>query len=244
MQKNCRNMKWTFCLTVLCYGTLIVADYNYVALLNELGMSNPVIVGEKSKLRSKEMFHLMKDVMKLNQTIFLTTNIRNISLLKSPGIAIESFNDNFKSLFDTQNMNANIKRPWIIVTKNLKKYSRIDEPLYFLANETLLEHYELKSMTKTNALGTLLGKEFEWNKDYSKDFFERRANFEGITLLGMTDTEMNFNQLPKGFENIAMDSIKVPNTKEVRPFQNHVKGSYPRKILLVFFICLNTRSDN
>ena len=219
---KCRNMKWTFLLALLCYGTLIVADYNYLALLKQLGMSNPVIVGEKSKLRSNEMFYLMKDVMKLNQTIFLTTNVRNISLRKSPGIAIESFNDNFKSLFDTQNTNANIKRPWIIVTKKLNEYSRIDEPLYFLANETLSERYELKSIFKTNVLGTLLGKEFEWNKDYSKDFFERRANFEGITLLGMTDTELNFNQLPKGFENIAMDSIKVPNTKEVRPFQNDV----------------------
>ena len=208
-------MKWTFCLTVLCYGTLIVADYNYVALLNELGMSNPVIVGEKSKLRSKEMFHLMKDVMKLNQTICLTYNIRNISLLKSPGIMIEPFNENIKSLFDNQTMKANIKRPWIIVTRKLNRYSRIDEPLYFVANETLLERYEFKSINKTNVLGTLIGKKFEWNKNYPEDFFERRANFEGITLLGMTENELNFNQLQKGFEHSVKDSIKVPNTYEV-----------------------------
>ena len=192
-----------------------MADYNYLPLLDQLGMSNPVIMGKESKLRSKEMFHLMKDVIKLNQTICLTTNIRNISLLKSPGIAIEPFNDNFKSLFDTQNMNANIKRPWIIVTKNLKKYSKIDEPLYFLANETLLEHYKLKSMSKTNILGTLNGKEFEWNREYPEDFFARRANFEGITLLGMTDVELNFNLLPEGFEKMVEVSRKVPNTYEV-----------------------------
>ena len=214
MQRNFKNMKWTFYL-ILCYGNLIMADYNYLPLLNQLGMSNPVIIGENSKLKNKEMFHLMKDVMKLNQTICLTTNIRNTNLLKSPGIAIEPFNDNFKSLFDTQNMNANIKRPWIIVTKNLKKYSRIDEPLYLLANETLLEQYDLKSMTRTNILGTLNGKEFEWNREYPEDFFERRANFEGITLLGMTDVELNFNKLPKGFEKIVNDSRKVPNTYEV-----------------------------
>ena len=208
-------MKWRSCITVLCYGTLIVADYNYVPLLNQLGMSNPVIIGEKSTLKNKKMFHLMKDVMKLNQTICLTTNIRNTSLLKSPGIAIEPFNDNVKSLFDIQDMNANIKRPWIIVTNNLKKYSRIDEPLYLLANETLLEQYELKSVTKTNILGTLNGEEFEWNREYPEDFFERRANFEGITLLGMTDVELNFNQLPKGFEKMVKDSRKVPNTYEV-----------------------------
>ena len=208
-------MKWTSCIMVLCYGTLIVADYNYVPLLNQLGMSNLVIVGEKSILKSKEMFHFMKDVMKLNQTICLTTNIRNTSLLKSPGIAIEPFNDDFKSLFNTLNMNANIKRPWIVVTKNLKKYSKIDEPLYLLANETLLEQYKLKSMTKTNILGTLNGKEFKWNREYPEDFFERRANFEGITLLGMTDVELNFNQLPKGFEKIVKESRKVPSTYEV-----------------------------
>ena len=153
--------------------------------------------------------------MKLNQTICLTYNVRNISLLNSPGIIIESFNENIRSLFDNQTMKANIKRSWIIVTEKPNGYSRIDEPLYFLSNKTLLERYELKSITKTNILGTLIGKMFEWNKNYPEDFFERRANFEGITLLGMTDNELNFNQLQKGFENIAEDSLKVPNTYEV-----------------------------
>ena len=207
-------MKWTLYL-VLCYGTLIMADYNYLPLLNRLSMSNPVIVGKKSNFRNPEMFHLMKDVMKLNQTICLTYNIRNISLLNSPGIIIEPFNENIRSLFDNQTMKANIKGPWIIVTKKPNAHSRIDEPLYFLANETLLEHYKLKSMSKTNILGTLNGKEFEWNREYPEDFFERRANFEGITLLGMTDVELNFNQLPKGFEKMVKDSRKVPNTYEV-----------------------------
>ena len=64
-------------------------------------------------------------------------------------------------------------------------------------------------------LGTSIGKNFEWNKNYSEDFFERRANFEGVTLLGMTDNELNFNQLPKGFEKMVKDSRKVPNTYEV-----------------------------
>ena len=97
-----------------------------------------------------------------------------------------------------------------------EKYSRIDEPLYTLANETLMEHYELKSMTKNNELGTLLVNKFEWNREYPEDFFERRANFEGITLLGMTDAELNFNEFPKGFEEIAKESTIVPNTYEVR----------------------------
>ena len=217
-------MKWTFYF-ILCYGTLIMADYNYLPLLNQLGMSNPVIVGEKSNLRNTEMFYLMKDVMKLNQTICLTYNIRNISLLNSPGIIIEPFNDNIRSLFDNQTMKANIKRPWIIVTKKINRYSRIDEPLYFLANETLLEQYEFKSITKTNVLGTLIGKKFEWNKNYPEGFFERRANFEGITLLGMTENELNFNQLQKGFEHSVKDSIKVPNTYEVSLIKNQITGS-------------------
>ena len=59
MQSNFKNMKWT-CYLILCYGNLIMADYNYLPLLNQLGMSNPVIIGENSKLKSKEMFHLMK----------------------------------------------------------------------------------------------------------------------------------------------------------------------------------------
>ena len=162
-------MKWTFYL-VLCYGTLIMADYNHLPLLNQLSMSNPVIVGKKSNFRNPEMFHLMKDVMKLNQTICLTYNVRNISLLNSPGIIIEPFNENIKSLFDNQTMKANIKGPWIIVTKKPNAHSRIDEPLYFLANKTLLERYELKSVTKTNVLGTLIGKKFEVIVAYINNF--------------------------------------------------------------------------
>ena len=55
-------------------------------LLQEFDMKNPIIVGNKIDLKNKEMFDLMKKVMKLNQSISLMDRIRNGSLQQTPGI--------------------------------------------------------------------------------------------------------------------------------------------------------------
>ena len=51
-------------------------------------MANPIIVGRQEDLNTKELFNLMKDVMRLDQTISLTTVIRNGTLKNSPGIIL------------------------------------------------------------------------------------------------------------------------------------------------------------
>jgi len=104
----------------------------------------------------------------------------------------------------------------VIVGKTQTKYSRIDEPLYFLDNVTLLEQYELKSITKTNVLGTIDNNEFKWNFNKARNFFDRRGNFENITLFAVTDSYSMYNQLPENFKEIAPISNVVPNTYEVR----------------------------
>ena len=103
----------------------------------------------------------------------------------------------------------------MIVGKTQIKYSRIDEPLYFLDNGILSERYELKSIRKSNVLATIDNNELKWNSNKARNFFERRGNFENITLFAVTDAYSMYNQLPKNFKEIAQISNVVPNTYEV-----------------------------
>ena len=73
---------------VFHYLTISAVNCNFFSILSELGMTNPIIVGRQSDLKTKELFNLMKDIMSVDQTISLTTSIRNGSLQKSPGIIL------------------------------------------------------------------------------------------------------------------------------------------------------------
>ena len=66
-------------------------DCKYVPLIHILDMKNPVIVGTTDDFKSRELFVLMKDVMRLNQTICLTTSFKNNTLPDSPGIIFISY---------------------------------------------------------------------------------------------------------------------------------------------------------
>ena len=106
----------------------------------------------------------------------------------------------------------------MIVGKTKIKYSRIDEPLYFLDNGILSERYELKSIRKSNVLATIDSNELKWNSNKARNFFERRGNFENITLFAVADAYSGgsmYNQFPKNFKEIAPNSDLVPNTYEV-----------------------------
>ena len=208
-------MKWIIYLT-LVFMNLFEIHCEYTSLLNKLDMTNPVIIGKINDLRTKEMFTLMKNVMKLNQTICLSKSIRNNSLQTSPGIVIQPTEHIFAQFFD-QNTYANIKKPWILVGKKLEKYSRIDELIFFLENKTLWERYEFKSMKKANILAIQQDdREFKWNQKYSENFLERRGNFENTKLIAMTESWLALTQLPRNLDEIANISKKVPDSYEVR----------------------------
>ena len=99
------------------------------------------------------MFQLMKETMRLSQTILLTTTIRIEILQKSPGILIRSDNYTTDSFF-WEKKNTKISKPWIITGRQLNEYSRIDEPVYVLDdNNVLWEQYKFKSFKKSNELG-------------------------------------------------------------------------------------------
>ena len=208
-------MEWILFSFLLIHMVFATESLNYLSMLNRLHMSNPIIVGELGYLRNQNMFHLMKDVMMLNQSICLTTTIQNNTLQRSPGIIFKT-NLADTSMFLDQIKSTHIQKPWIIIDKQPGNHSPINVPLYFLKNEILWEHYELKYMKKSNYLGRFNGETFIWNQNISQHFFERRGNFNNITLFGMTESELTFNQLPTDLEKIGKPSKEISDTYEVK----------------------------
>jgi hypothetical protein len=85
-------------------------------------MTNPVIVGTTDDFKNRELFVLMKDVMRLNQTISFTTSFSNNTLHNSPGMIFRSYEQKIADLYG-QNSSANIQNPWIIIGIDISKNS-------------------------------------------------------------------------------------------------------------------------
>lgn len=168
-------------------------------------MVNPVIIGKNESLRSREMFQFMKDMMNLNQSVCMTTKIINDSFVKSSGVWIEPDNDYMYKYMK-------VKKPWILVGKEIYGYSRVDEPLYSYTNGSLFENYKFKSLKKKNLLGVVSNKNFVWNDNFERNLFSRRGNFENIELIAMTDHDGTFTDFPSNEGNV---SKVIPKTIEV-----------------------------
>ena len=106
-------MKWIH-VWIIFFTCLIESDCKYMSLLNQLDMKNPVIVGRNDDLKNVELFNLMKDLMKHNQSICITTRFGNDTLQNSPGIIFRSYKDRITDLYG-QESSANIQNPWIIL---------------------------------------------------------------------------------------------------------------------------------
>ena len=200
---------------LLFYTYIACAQVNcqFLSLLQGLDMKNPVIIGNKSLLKTKNMFNLMKSIMTQNQSTCISSNLKNEHVHQSAGIIL----DQSLSANLLQN-NANFKKPWIIFGKVDEIYSPINTPLYSFENETLWENFEFKTIKKKNKLGRIIKDKLYWNIQQKKNFFERRGNFENVTLIGMTDAYNRFIKLPKGWQKVAKVSTVVKDTYEVRNF--------------------------
>ena len=186
------------------------AKCQFLPLLQELNMKNPIIIGKKNDLRKRNMFVIMKDIMKENQTICLTTNLTNQGIQLSPGILLDQ--NVFKNLYEVSSL---LKKPWIIVGEVKDTYSRIDKPLYVLENETLWEQFQFKHLKRKNELAEINGNKILWNSDHTKSFLDRRGDFGNVSLIGMTETWKYLLELPDEWEKIAKVSSIVENTFEV-----------------------------
>ena len=58
----------------------------------------------------------------------------------------------------------------------------------------------------------------------ARSFFERRGNFDNITLVAVTEAQAKINILPNNFEKVAPVSKIVPNTYEVN--SSYCKNMY------------------
>ena len=206
-------MKHIHLYHLLILTSFIQVNCQYLSLLRELEMKNPVIVGNISMLKTRNMFDMMKYIMKQKQSIHLTTNIRNGSVQHSTGIVLDKNISKMLLL-----MNENLRKPWIIVGEFSEMYTQIDKPLYFLENGKLCEQFEFKSLKKRNELGNIQDGELLWDINQKKNFLERRGNFENLTLIGMTKAWSNAIVLPKEWRKNADLSTIVKDTYEVRYF--------------------------
>ena len=178
-------------------------------------MRNSKWASPASDLKTKEMFQLMKETMKLNQTILLATTIRIEILQTSPGILIRLDNNTINSFFGEKKINK-ISKPWIIIGRQLNEYSRIDEPVYVLDdNNVLWEQYGFKSLKKRNELGRVNGNVFQWNEDMPVNIWDRRGNFDNLTLIAVTESGLTCNFLPNNLEKSEDVSNIVSNSFEV-----------------------------
>ena len=120
---------------------IIQVNCQFLSIVQELEMKNPVIVGDIKELKIDKMFHVMKVIMKQNQSVLITSNIKNGSIQESPGIILrQNVPDNFYEL------PMNLYKPWVIIGKQVDSYSQINQPLYFLENGTLYENFRFKSL--------------------------------------------------------------------------------------------------
>ena len=197
----------------LGFLTIFQVKCQFLSLLKEFDMRNPVVVCTMNDLKNNKMFHLMKNIMNQNQSICLTKDIRNDTVEQSPGIVL-SENESM-SLYEQK---GKITKPWIIVAGKFNNYSQINEPVYTLDNETLWERFQFKSFKQENALGVIEGKEFKWNNDMSRNFLERRGNFGNLTLRGMTEAYANTNIFNKDWKNVAKISNDVSDAYEVSTY--------------------------
>ena len=132
------NMKVTHFFVSL---GIIQVNCQFLSIVQELDMKNPVIVGDMKALKINKMFYVMKSIMKQNQSVLITANIKNGSIQKSPGIILkQNLPDKFYEI------PMNLHKPWVIVGKQIERYSQINQPLYFLENGTLYEKFEFKSL--------------------------------------------------------------------------------------------------
>ena len=123
--------------------SLIIIQVNcqFLSILQELDMRNPIIVGDVKELKMDKMFHLMKSIMEKNQNVRITSNIKNRSIRESPGIILsQNVPDEFYDI------PMNLHKPWVIIGKQDDIYSQINQPLYFLENRTVYEQFEFKSL--------------------------------------------------------------------------------------------------
>ena len=205
-------MRWLQ-FTLTCIFFFIEIESTLMSLINQLNLKNPIIIGNQSAIQNEEMYQLMKSIMKLNQTITISTNVVNLNFQSTSGILIKPDENILNKLY-----NQKINKPWIIVKRKLKKYCRIDEPIYILDRDTLYEHYELKSLKFSNIVARKHGKVFKWNKNMHKNLYERRGNFRNITLIGVVDAYIQYNKLPFDLDEKANKSNILPNSYEVRGF--------------------------
>ena len=202
------NMSLICILYFLVIYTKASDGLNWPQVCQELKIANPLIIMSKNEPKSKAS--IFKALSKSGQMMAFIygdqTNLLNLSDISVISFSNENVWQQMKSM----------KRPSLIFERDKTEISRIDRPMYFTNGIVIKERYQLKEMEVFSILGRFDGNGLlKWNSNTKRNFIDRRANFQNISLISMTESDASKIQVPKDIGNLRNLSTILPYAYDV-----------------------------
>ena len=202
------NMSLICILYFLVIYTKASDGLNWPQVCQELKIANPLIIMSKNEPKSKAS--IFKALSKSGQMMAFIygdqTNLLNLSDISVISFSNENVWQQMKSM----------KRPSLIFERDKTEISRIDRPIYFTNGIVIKERYQLKELQVVSILGMFRKNgHFKWNSNTERNFLDRRANFQNISLISMTDSDGLKVRVPKNIGTFKNLSAIVPDAYDV-----------------------------
>ena len=166
--------------------------YKIMGALQIINIKDPIIYIEKTIISEKSRIELMKSLMKSGQYVLMRIDLPDFNITSGISGAVIGHNRNLTIPITS--------KPWLFYFLNhfdYTKYSTIDSQVYFMTNNSIWENYEFQSLRKRTLLIKISENKFSWKSEVKQNFFDRRGNFENITLFAMTASDMSNNIYPR-----------------------------------------------
>ena len=215
MTTMAKNFKYFVLILSTITNVKSSLNSTFSVLIKEFQMKHPIVFIDETILdkNDEKLTRLMKNLFRQS----------HMTLINKPTISNWTYyQDSSAFLFGEYLFKdmPNPKKPWIYMDSNSSTFSRIDAHVYFLnENSYLLEKYSYKTLFKNRILGKVSNGQFVWENDVERGFYERRGNFENLTLFAMTSADMSnmrYN-IPAGtkISNVVSDTFEVQNTESI-----------------------------
>jgi hypothetical protein len=208
-------------------GSLIcqnAAKQQIMSVLIHLEISSPYIFISKSCYKGA-VTELLIDLYfrKYQSSVIYIDDLTELSQLRQ-------FENNSGLWFDDNNLELlerstkiGITAPWVVFTSNNDKeikamnLFKVDQMVYFSHNTTVFEYFNMGRHKIMNTIGTFDSDWNNWmaNPKVLQDFYQRRANFFGVTLKAMTEEQLPFIILPTNLNKTVLTESEIPSAFEV-----------------------------
>ena len=198
-------------LLILSTITNVKSSLNstFSVLIKEFQIKHPIVFIDETILDKKDekLTYLMKNLfMEGHMTWINKPKFRNWTYYQDSSAFLFG-----RYFFEDM---PNPQKPWIYMDSNSSNFSRIDAHVYSLnENDYIFEKYNYKTLFKNRILGKISNGQFVWENDVERGFYERRGNFENLTLFAMTSDDMSnmIYHIPVGtkISNVVSDTYEV-----------------------------------